>query len=216
MRRLNSAGLALVVFGVVFGIGTLGAIPSDEKGLALIELLRFFLFTCAVGGAVLVYRQVQAQDRSEEDKRIKVREARMAIVDAFHGIVYSRRMMRLITARAEDDIRIYRPDDWIVLVRELNKYQLIIERLRREHMPGAGINDQQSQKVYPQLKVIDSFVRGVLLEIEENMDEDCQRIRCSESSRLRSFLLSDDPPAYVTAFLEIDAAMREWDQINSN
>ena len=209
MRWVNGAGLILLVFGIISAIATFGMIPDDSLGLAWIEVLRFFLFTCAAGGAVFLYKQLQAENQREQERRQEVLDIRMSIVEAFHGIKKARRMMRVLAKHDESGFHVNLPKEWIVQVESLNEYHLLIEKLRRQNMSDVASSALKTDLLAPQLKTIDDYIRRVLTEIESSHILADGTISCEEGAALPEFLFGKSPPEYIQAFEIIDGSMRE-------
>ena len=209
MRWVNGAGLVLLVFGIISAIATFSMIPDDSLGLAWIEVLRFFLFTCAAGGAVFLYKQLQAENQREQERKHEVLAIRMSIVEAFHGIKKARRMMRVLAKHDESGFHVNLPEEWVEQVASLNEFHLLIEKLRRQNMSDVASSALEADLLAPQFKTIDDYIRRVLTEIESGHILADGTVNFEEGATLMEFLFGKSPPEYTQAFEIIDSSMRK-------
>ena len=172
----------------------------NHAGWQWSEWLRFFLFTCAAGGGIFVYRQVQSKVLREKEHRQDVLDKRMVIVGAFHDIKKARRMMRTVTSTDEAGFRISSPDAWLNLVSSLNEHHLQIEKLRRQSFSEVTDLPFNSDVMGQHLKTIDEYVRRVLSEIEASNAFSSNRIEYESVPVLADFLFGTSPPEYTPCF----------------
>lgn len=209
MFSVRSAGVIAVVVGLFGAIGTISILDGESKGLAAVELLKFFLFTCGVGGVTILYRETKA----DQEETARLGSSRMRFRDdvlaASHSIKLTRRMLRTVSMKVGEGIKISSADRWIKLVEQLNAAHLQVEMLRRVLQAQPRLLGQNQSDVASHLRTVDHYVRDVLLELEDAEITFEESFEVDSTGALMEFLFSPTKPTYIEAFAAIDVSMVE-------
>lgn len=200
----GNIGLIALVLGGLGAIAAASFVGSADRDLVVIEIFKFFLFTCAVGGAALIYTEVEKQrDKADEVKSSRLK-FRAAVWEASHKVALSRRMMRSVSKEASNVIIVTELRAWLEHIENLNDAQLSIERLRRilEANPPEFL--EKSSQLSSSLTGVDNYLRSVIFEIEDCDLGPDGTLSISSSGRLREFLFSSSPPTYVEEFSKLN------------
>lgn len=207
MFSIRSAGLLAVVVGLLGAIGTIAFLEGESEGLAAVELLKFFLFTCGVGGVSILYREIKA----DQEERARLASNRMKFRDdvlaASHSVKLTRRMLRTVSMKVGEGIKIGSADQWIKLVAQLNAAHLQVETLRRVLQAQPNLLGQNQSDAAGHLRTVDHYVRGVLLELEESQITFEESFEINSTGALSEFLFSPTKPTYIEAFAAIEVSM---------